>query len=478
MKKILIATSALTALTLTPALALDLKTSGVVEYFVTSDDTVTVDTARVTVGSLANLSNKSLKKKPGNQTLSQKQAHVKFAASGMARGLSYGAYVQVGNGTNTANRKKVDVPLNAMLGDEIIPVPTGVTASPWATASAGAAVQGALVKELVKLPSIADATAAKAALRGKSVLRGYTQKGQAVVWGQSKTGNDTKIWAEGIKAPYNLEQTKANSGMWVSGSFGKVILNQHSSAAQNAFMGDVKAARFFPSSLVSDPRGSHRTLHDTGMERITYESPEMNGLQVSFTKALKGNVSTNKMAKPVGPQNHAVTYKTEMGDTKIKLFYAGGRDKGGTKGLLPTEAPSTDYTPYKYKADAPKGTTMGGEVAYGKFTVGYNKFTNKKRYYQKKNTGGSIYGVRYFNKFYAIGYTVIQSEDKNTYAGHHASKGDTKALTASLWIDKGFNFYMSRATNNVTFKGLGTRLAPKTVKGKQTHTMFGMKATF
>ena len=475
MKKILIATSALTALTFSSALALEINTSGVVEYYITTDDTITIKSTVLTGAN--NVIDKSIKKTSGNRKLSKKQAHVKFSAEGMGNGLAYGAYVKVGSGTNTPNRANYSTALNDKAGEEIIP--TGVSATPYVALKSviQGKIQTATVAKLTTGTLIQKKAAALVAMRGSSLLQGYTQRGQAVVWGQSKTTNDAKVWVESYKDSWNpgdiANNAKTSSGLWVSNSMGKVIISQDGSAAENAFMGDVKGARLFPSTLVSDPRGNHRTLYNTNMERITYESPEMNGFQASYTQAFKGNVSASKEAQVQAPRNYAITYKGDMNDVKFKLAYIGGRDAGIKK----SEAPD-GYTAISYKADAPKGTIMAGEVAYGKFTVGYNKFTNKKRYYQKKDTGGSIYGIRYFDTFWTVGYTVAKTEDKNTYAGHYASQGNTKAISATVWIDKGFNFYASQAKNTTTYNGLGTRAAPKTEKGKKTHTMFGIRATF
>ena len=462
MKKILIATSALTALTFSSALALDVKTSGTIEYFITSDS-VTAIAERDTSSTADARKEKYLAKTKGNRKLSQKQANVKFSVEGMSSGIAYGSYVKVGSGTNTPNRGKKSVDLNDISATIMHP-------------SNGTTMNLALT-----------ATAANAGLAAsKSRIHAYTQKGQAVIYGKDSTGSagnatGSKVWVEkhdnSWKPDTIANNASTRSGLWVSGNFGKVIIGQDSSAAENAFMGDVKAARFFPGTLVSDPRGTHRTLYDAGMERVTYESPGMNGFQISYTKAFSGNVSTAKVAQAVAPQNHAITYKGEMNDVKFKLAYIAGRDKGGMRGLQGSEAPDGHKT-VQYKADAPKGTMMGGEIEYGKFTVGYNKFNNKRRFYQTKGTGGNMMGVRYFNKFYAIGYTVINSSDKNTYFGQYASKGNTKAFTGTLWIDKGFKFYASRATNTATYHGLGVPGAKKTAKGKSTYTMLGIQATF
>ena len=460
MKKILIATSALTALTLTPALALDVKTSGTIEYYITSDDITTV--AEKDHASVTNLKLAYLKKSKGNRKLSQKQAHVKFSVEGMSSGIAYGSYVTLGSGTNTPNRQNKSAKVKDIS----------------ATLAAAAGVDSTTATKRTAMLGMVSS-------RGQSKHTGqYTQKGQAVNVGQTAltTATTKKIWVEPFNDSWNpgtiANNARTRSALWVSGGFGKVIIGQDSSAAENAFMGDVKAARFFPSTLISDPRGTHRTLYNTGMERITYETPEINGFQGAYTKAFKGNVSTNKQAQAVGPQNHAITYKGDMNNVKFKLSYMAGRDKGGLKGATAADAPAT-YKPVTYKADAPKGTAMAGEVEIGKFTVGYNKFTNKKRYYQKQDTGGSIMGVRYFDTFWTVGYTRIRTEDKNTYFGPHASSGSTDAITGTVWIDRGFKFYASRATNTVKYKGLAKTIHPGgNATGKSTHTMFGIQATF
>ena len=477
MKKILITASALTALTLTPTLALDVKTSGTVEYYITSDDTTAVtgkDTAH------PDIKQNYLKTTKGNQKLSQKQAHVKFSVEGMARGLSYGTYVKLGSGTNTPNRGSKSVAakdITALLS----------VAAATASTNTGAVARGiAIGSGAAKGKSVIVKPSTLAALGSPKSI--WTQKGQPVVAGRNAHGMIGALWVGGHDNTWNINEVKNNaktrSGIWVSGSFGKIILGQDGSAAENAFMGDVKAARFFPSSMVSDPRGTHRTLYDTGMERVTYETPEINGFQGSYTKSLKGNVSGDKMAQAVGPQNHAITYKGDMNNVKFKLAYIAGRDKGGMKSAAPADktvggTPISGFTAATYKAEAPKGTLMGGEVEYGKFTVGYNTFTNKKRYYQTKDTDGSIMGVRYFDTFWAVGYTRMTSEDKNDYFGPHASSGKTNAITGTLWIDRGFKFYASRAKNTVQYKGLEKTIHPGgTATGKSTHTMLGIQATF
>ena len=74
MKKILIATSALAAVSATSAFALDVTTTGTVEYRYTKDKKANV---------------------AQNAKLSQKKAEVKFAAEGASNGLAYGAWIKV-----------------------------------------------------------------------------------------------------------------------------------------------------------------------------------------------------------------------------------------------------------------------------------------------------------------------------------------------------------------------------------------------
>ena len=422
MKKILIATSALAAVSATSAFALDVTTTGTVEY-------------RYTKNKVANVAQ--------NAKLSQKKAEVKFAAEGASNGLAYGAWVKVKS--NAAKAAKTNT----------------VTKT--------------------ALPAANNANLAHS-------RNGYTQDGLAVAT-VSYAGNvDGAIF---IEAAPNVTAVVGNSAttesaLWVSGSFGKVVVGQDGNAADdNAVDGEVKAANFeetgqFANSKVDTAKG----------ERITYTAPEfVKGLTLAYTHQFKGNVNTAKTAKAKGASEWAVAYTTNVYGVGIKAAHAVAKTTAQNKATTATLATTLQNNAAPVASangvtvagntvtvdtTAPNknltNTVSGLEATYGNFTVGYGVFSNEKKHYQTKDIEGSNYGVKYASGAWAVGYTVKKAEDKNTYYGVSKKEATTSAISASYTVAEGFSVYASRATNNVK--------KTDNTKAKATYTIIGAKISF
>ena len=409
MKKILIATTALAAFTASSAFALDVKTTGSVEY-------------------------KYTKNKEAQKSLNPKLSHgtteVKFAAEGASNGLAYGAWVKVKNG--------------------------------------GAASHGAGTSAGTSSEAASTATA--------STAGGWTQGG-AYTQTMSTAGNNTHYltqWkdATGATASAPANNATTQSAMWVSGSFGKVIIGQAGDAGL-APSGVVKAASFTQGTKVAG--ASAGTVSG---ERITWEAPAMvDGLAFSYTTTLKGNAG-NKENKATAPSQWGISYKTSMSGVSVKVGHTAGKTAGKKNtavkleepiGQNPTAGESVAAATTK-KNGAVTNTETGIEVGYGNFTVGYGTFTNGKKFNQTKSTGGSNYGVKYASGDWSVGYTVQKSEDKNMYNGTYNKSASTSAYSASYTVASGFSVYASKSSNSVK------NSANKTTKNN--YTIIGGKISF
>ena len=423
MKKILIATSALAAVSATSAFALDVTTTGTVEYRYTKDK-------------VANVAQ--------NAKLSQKKAEVKFAAEGASNGLAYGAWVKVKSSTAKAAK------------------------------AAGTVTTTALAK----------ATNANLA----HSRNGYTQDGLAVATVSYAGDKDGAIYVEGTPAVTAVAGNNATteSALWVSGSFGKVVVGQDGNAADdNAVTGAVKAASFADGDLISASN-----VATASGERVTYTAPEfVKGLTLAYTHQFKGNVDTAKTAKAKGASEWAVAYTTNVYGVGIKAAHAVAKTSAQNKTTTATLA-TAQYNSASPTATA-NGVTVSGntvtvdksapnknltntvsglEATYGNFTVGYGVFSNEKKHYQTKDIEGSNYGVKYASGAWAVGYTVKKVEDKNKYYGVSKKEATTSAISASYTVAEGFSVYASRATNNVK--------KTDNTKAKATYTIIGAKISF
>ena len=415
MKKILIATSALVAFSATSAFALDVTTSGSVEYRYTKDK----------AGNTAQ-----------NAKLSQKGASVKFAASGASNGLAYGAYV-----TFKSNGAKAR-----------------------ATAVAGG----------FKKSDSAETT-------DTNKFNGWTQSGRAVFYasvaGASNAGKmftDTAGSGHVSATPANNATTE--SALWVSGAWGKVVAGQSGNAAGLAPSGAVSAAAFATGDEVAASSAGQKSS-----ERVTYTAPTfVEGLSIAYTHSFKGNTSTDKTKNVKAPSNWGIQYATSLMGVGIKAGYAEGKTEisgsrqvstafTGGQAVDGTTVIAGNATATATKK-ARKNTAMGVELSYGNFTVGYGAFTNEKKYYQTKDTGGSAYGVKYNGGAWAVGYTVKKSEDTNKYVGTYNKSASTNAISASYTVAEGFSVYASRSTNKVKKSNNTT--------AKKNFTIIGAKIAF
>ena len=436
MKKILIATTALVAISAPTAFALDVSTSGSVEY-------------KYTKNKAAN--------KAENPKLSQGGADVKFAAEGASNGLAYGAWVKIKSNAKTVDGKK----------DAIAAVGTDVAA----------AGSGKFVP---------------------SGIAGWTQDGRPVYNMGGKTANKTGlIYETGQTAAdgttkHNQNDATTQSAMWVSGAFGKLTVGQAGSAAGDlAISGQVKAASFNKDQIVG--AGA-----DTASgERVTYTAPTfVDGLDIAYTMTFKGNVDTDKSKKAKGASNWAVKYATDVAGVSLAVAHASGttsetnatghgltaadqtklwdaaKKKDGSTDVTKTDKGDTKDIGAVATGKARTNTQTGMTATYGNFTVGYGVFTNEKKYYQKKDTSGSAYGVKYASGDWAVGYTVLESEDKNKYLGEKASKktASTSVYSASYNVAEGFSVYASKSSNSIKKTDNTT--------AKTNYTIIGAKISF
>ena len=422
MKKFLIATSTLVASSLTSAMALDVTTTGKVEYnytkFKTDSDT-----------------------ESQNAKLNAQDIYVKFAATGSANGLAYGGWVSV----NT--EKPWHAPYKAQ---SEIP-------------EAGFGLAGA---------SGAVATAKKAALIAANTTAnlGYTQAGTPVFITQDGT-NARIVQAQiGTPKPADSNNAKTKSEIWVKGAFGTFSVGQASDIVQDyAVNGNVKAARYEPGSHTTDLRLIHRTFYSTDVTRATYISPEKNGFMVAYTQAFKGNITTDKTQQAQGAKAFVVSYKTIVLGNPVKVTHAAGQS-GRASGVVTVKSTEAGFKEHTYHTDVAKGVANGIETTIGKYTVGYAAGRNAKRHYQTNDVTGQNYGVRYNGGFYFLGYTVLQNKDTNTYAGKSRVKAQAKTISGTVFIDRGFRFYASRTKNTVNYSDA--------TKGKNTFLTIGIQANF
>ena len=268
--------------------------------------------------------------------------------------------------------------------------------------------------------------------------------------GTSVTGLNTGQVGSATAAKTLANNAVTQSAMWVSGSWGKVVIGQSASAVDdNKIDGRVKAAEFTTGTEVA------KVSADTASgERITYTAPELiKGLTVAYTTTFKGNESTTKSDKAKAASNWAVAYSTNVAGVGLSVAHAEGTTGKKT-------ATAKTYT----------DTVTGAEATYSNFTVGYGVFKNAKRAHQTKDTEGSKYGVKYASGSWAVGYTVEKAEDKNEYILHSNKSSSTSAYSASYTIAEGFSVYASKSSNSV-----------KSTDGKTTknnHTIIGAKISF
>ena len=483
MKKILIATSALAVMTASSAFALDVKTTGAVEYKYSK-------TSENSVGQ--------------NPKLSQGGANIKMAASGASSGMGYGAWVNIKSATSTTHK-------TSALGEDLY---AGVR--PTSGANDKNRYLGDFSKTLSesgKKAAVADTKATAAITANSERLQwrkiGYTQDGKAVYQQlllSGKSGNNSKndkiskstnakldgtdgtagvasaLAADkyvisgyqvggkqandsggtaDVAAPTTQKtatkatsQSLANnavtqSAFWVSGSWGKFVVGQSGSAAgDNAISGAVSAASFTTGTTVAAP-----SADQTQGERYTYTAPTIvDGLTVAYTSSFKGNVDTAKTSKAKASSNWAVKYSTDLMGVALSVAHASGTTSktGDTKTITNTQT----------------GMTAG----YGNFTVGYGVFTNGKKAHQKKATSGSNYGVKYASGDWSVGYTVKNSEDTNKYTTHSNKSASTSAWSAKYNVASGFSVYASKSNNSV-----------KSTNGtskKNNYTIIGAKISF
>ena len=509
MKKILMATSALAVMTASSAFALDVKTSGGVEY---------------------KYSKTSENSKSQNPKLSQGGANIKMAASGASNGLAYGAWVNIKSATSTthstsasgADRYGGDAGGSAggtqdKANDRELRDFKGLSAhgkklsksdikashdveggsSNNAAKLGGKLVQwrklgmtqdGKNVYQQVLIQGNANAASGTPRDAGADIDKGdkvehadsatdgkYTIIGYQIGGDQPKHDSTNDVLAKDqasgsnpnsatygsgsgnsktSKATASSKQTLANnavtqSAFWLSGQWGKFTIGQSGSAAgDNAISGAVSAASFTTGTEVAKP-----SADQTQGERYTYTAPTLvDGLTVAYTSSFKGNVDTAKTSKAKASTNWAVKYSTEMNGVAISVAHAEGTTSktGDTKTQTNTQT----------------GMTLG----YMNFTVGYGMFENSKKAHQTKATSGSAYGVKYAMGDWAVGYTVKNSEDSNVYVTHSNKSASTSAYSVKYQIADGFSAYASKSNNSV-----------KSTSGtskKNNYTVIGAKISF
>ena len=494
MKKILIATSALAVMTASSAFALDVKTTGAVEY---------------------RYNKQSINSVGENPKLSQQGANIKMAAEGASNGMGYGAWVNVKSATSTTVKatssghdlyagtstsgNKGNAGRDLAAGLKLI---NGYTKTSSKTKSQ--VLADALAKKLED-KAFGATLGASGAKAGTSIWTkvGTTQDGKNVYARftavAKSNGEETKFEAskfetfnvDGIQIGGDMDKTigdkdggvdalasnstagNANhilkvqkslsktgaqslannavtqSAFWVSGSWGKFVVGQSGSAAgDNAISGAVSAASFTTGTTVAAP-----SADQTQGERYTYTAPTIvDGLTVAYTSSFKGNVDTAKTSKAKASSNWAVKYSTDLMGVALSVAHASGTTSktGDTKTITNTQT----------------GMTAG----YGNFTVGYGVFNNGKKAYQKKGTSGTNYGVKYAMGDWSVGYTVKSSEDTNKYATHSNKSASTSAMSAKYNVASGFSVYASKSSNSV-----------KSTNGtskKNNYTIIGAKISF
>ena len=424
MKRILIATTALAAMTATSAFALDMATTGAVEYRYTKD---------------------KANNKTQNPKLSQNKAEVKFAAQGSSNGLAYGAWVKVKSGN------------------------TSVTTKP---AGSNSMTAGSL--------SANSVTGSKSGVK-------FTQDGKAVATlvkqAGGKTLGVTETAGDAARTTTISNNATTQSAMWLSGSWGKLVVGQDGSAAGNAIDGVVKAADYGSNNL------EKASADQKSAERVTYTAPTfVDGLTLAYTTGFKGNVSTDKANKVKSASNWAVKYSTSVSGVSVSIAHAEGTTAENVKttdvtlrdgqvesgnpiaggGVKIKDGDTAYFT--KTTGKARTNTVTGAKATYGNFTVGYGVFNNGKKWNQTKDTSGSNYGVKYASGAWAVGYTVQKAEDTNMYAGVYKKSSDTTAYSASYAIADGFSAYASKSSTS-TKKSDG-----KT--DKNNYTIIGAKISF
>lgn len=444
MKKILIATSALVALSATSAYALEVTTSGTIEY-------------RYNKNKIHNNTRNATEAQ--NASLSRQKAEVKFQVNAASDGLAYGAYVKVKTNDAVADR---------------------------------AAVAGRNQARGAELTTNQS---------GDNRFLGWTQQGRMVAF-LSEAGNNDDGWIIQSVAPVAAvtgspkDNATTQSAFWVSGAWGRLIAGQDGSAAADLdITGLTNAASFEDGFHVAE--AGYNTKSD---ERITYVAPTfIDGLNFAYTYSFKGNTNVNKTdangnaTQTKAPENWGIRYATQLMGVGIAAAYVEGKT-GVTGGTNRTQTIDTgtnnvrnstnsgaisgnqdsDIT-QNYTVKQRKNTGLGVELNYGNFTVGYGTFENEKQYFQTKDTEGTNYGVKYDTGAWAVSYTVMESEDKNRYYNGAQSalwnkKAETDAIGASYTVAQGFSVYASRSSNTVT-RSNGT-------KAKNNYTIIGAKIAF
>lgn len=506
--------TAMMATTALSSYAMDIKTTGVVDY-------------KWTKIKVAN--------KAQNGKLSQNESYIKFIAQGVNRGLQYGAFIktqsgtaQIGTGTGTrsiyagtgrtdghnladANLLKTQAEVGRIMGRTTSNLPTGVGGSSpdkivvkntsgytmgdtnpsdknqwaiwrgigytqdgqgvWArlsmntsngTVASVANGRDISVYFVDETPTGAGWTAGKVpgsgwAGRIDAYAIGDKPADVQAVSETRSTGrgggssDDAPILPEAGKVgkPNELKNNlTTQSALWVSGDLGKLEIGQSGDASTLAPSGQVKSASFDVGTQVAKiATGTHAS------ERLTYTTPKLlGGFTMAYTHTFKGNVNTDKSKRITAPTVAGIQYTTNFGHLKVKLGHA--------EGTLP-----------KYgNAKTIKNTQSGIELNYGKLTVGYGQFKNGKKAHQTKDVSGTAWGVKLQGKRLSVGYTVMQSTDKNKYLTHSIKTARTNAISASYRVADGFDFYLSRSTNTTKFTTNKT--------AKKSYAMVGLKIAF
>lgn len=427
----------LAAFSASSAMAMDITTSGAVEYRYQKDKIGIAGTQ--------------------NPKLNRNKAEVKLAAEGASDGLGYGASVKIktsdsvlnekskyvlftgttagdpyslANGRLFVNYKGAKAKANANVANNATGTATNVDLigytqegiAVYAKTTVSGRASGTAIKK-DEMVGIAEGTTV---VKGKANISGYIQAGA------KPTGDATGT--KGVNA--TKSQTISNnaltqSSLWVSGAFGKVIVGQDGSAAgDNKVSGDVKAASYryvyYAAKSAPDTTGSG--------ERITYEAPEfVRGLKIAYTTTFKGNVDTDKTQSDKAPHSWAVAYEGDMGGVMVKVAH--------TSGTSASKNNAKTYT----------NTSTGINVTVDKFTVGYEVFDNGKKHHQTKGTSGTNYGVKYTHGDFAIAYSVLDAKDKNNYAVHSVKSSSADVISTSYTVAEGFSVYASRSSTSVKY---------------------------
>ena len=491
MKKILIATTALVAISAPTAFALDVSTTGAVEYRYTKDK----------VG-----------QKAQNPKLSQKDANIKFAAEGASNGMGYGASVKIKSGTSTIEHTAAgdtttyghDVAGGAKKGYELTDGLNKLNLSGDTAAKTKALFKKVHNKFKIGVTDFANDEKGEFWSKigktqdGKDVYAlfqytGLTKAGTAgalntaasklmfsnvdninknadgegiggIAIGKDPSGSGASLDTpkevsahsepNGAAASSAVNKNIANnattqSDFWVSGSWGKFVVGQSGSAAGDlAISGAVKAASYAAGTHVASA-GADQTQD----ERWTYTAPTIiDGLSIGYTSSFKGNVDTDKSKRAKASTNWGIKYSTDIAGVSLAVAHASGT----------TSKTGSDK--------AQTNTQTGATATYGNFTVGYGVFDNDKKAHQTKGTSGSAYGVKYASGAWSVGYTVQDSEDTNKYITHSNKSATTSAYSASYSIAEGFSMYASKSSNSV--KSTSGKTA------KNNFTIIGAKVSF